>query len=210
MSKQQNVVEFYVLCNKLKHVIRKGFLDWNVQADRIESVAEHVYGTQMLAIAMVSEFEYDIDLNKVILMLAIHELEETVIGDLTHFEISAEEKKKKGHLAVEKILSELFLGDYLKDIIFEFDERKTIEARFAFFCDKLECDLQVKLYDEMKAVDLSKQQSNSIASNEKVKKLLASGKSWSEMWLEYDQDKYGFDENFLSVSNYILENNISF
>ena len=88
MSKEQNVINYYVLCNKLKNVIRTGWKDWNVQRDRIESVAEHIYGVQMLAIAMQSEFEYDINIEKVIFMLAIHEIGETVIGDLTQFQIS--------------------------------------------------------------------------------------------------------------------------
>ena len=73
MSKEQNVINYYVLCNKLKNVIRTGQKDWNVQRDRIESVAEHIYGVLMLAIAMQSEFEYDIDIKKVIFMIAIHE-----------------------------------------------------------------------------------------------------------------------------------------
>ena len=66
---------------------------WNVKRDRLESVAEHVYGVQMLAIAMKSEYSYDIDIMKVILMLAVHELGETVIGDLTQFDITKEEKE---------------------------------------------------------------------------------------------------------------------
>ena len=66
MSKEQNVVNYYVLCNKLKNLIRTGWKDWHVQKERIESVAEHIYGVQMLAIAMQSEYEYNIDLKKVI------------------------------------------------------------------------------------------------------------------------------------------------
>ena len=83
MSKEKNVINYYVLCNKLKNVIRTGWLDWNVQRDRVESIAEHIFGVQMLAIAMKSEYKYDIDLTKVIFMLAVHELGETIIGDLT-------------------------------------------------------------------------------------------------------------------------------
>ena len=60
MSKEKNVVNYYVLCNKLKNVIRTGWVDWNVQRDRIESIAEHIFGVQMLAIAMKSEYEYGI------------------------------------------------------------------------------------------------------------------------------------------------------
>ena len=74
MNQAQNVIEFYVLCNRLKDTIRTGWKDWNVQRERIESVAEHVYGTQMLAIAMCAEYYYRLDIRKVVMMLAIHEL----------------------------------------------------------------------------------------------------------------------------------------
>ena len=99
MSKEKNVINYYVLCNKLKNVIRTGWLDWNVQRDRVESIAEHIFGVQMLAIAMKSEYEYDIDLTKVIFMLAIHELGEIIIGDLTQFQITKEDKIKLEHKA---------------------------------------------------------------------------------------------------------------
>ena len=35
----ESVVKYYVLCNKLKDVIRTGWKDWNVTKDRVESVA---------------------------------------------------------------------------------------------------------------------------------------------------------------------------
>ena len=61
MSKEQNVINYYVLCNKLKNVIRTGWKDWNVQRDRVESVAEHIYGVQMLAINYIKEMQRAID-----------------------------------------------------------------------------------------------------------------------------------------------------
>ena len=153
--KEKNVINFYVLCTKLKNVIRTGWKDWNVQRDRLESVAEHIYGTQMLALAMHSEFEYDIDIVKVVYMLAIHELGETVIGDLTSFQVSKEEKIKIEHEAVHKILDKLIDGKKIEELFLEFDEHKTLESKFAYQCDKLECDLQCKLYDEEGCVDLT-------------------------------------------------------
>ena len=66
MGREQSVVEFYVLCNRLKNVIRTGWKTWNVSRDRLESVAEHVYGVQMLAISMWSEYKYDVDMQKAI------------------------------------------------------------------------------------------------------------------------------------------------
>ena len=209
MSKEENVIKYYVLCNKLKNVIRTGWMDWKVQRDRIESVAEHIFGVQMLAIAMKSEFEYDIDIMKVIYMLAIHELGETVIGDLTQFQIDKTQKEKIEHEAVHKILSSLIDGEEIEKLFLEFDAHETPEAMFAYQCDKLECDIQCKLYDQEKCVDLSHQEGNNTTNDETVKKLLDSGKSWSDMWLEFGQSKYPYDKNFLAVSNYVKDNNIS-
>lgn len=204
----EKVVEYYVLCNSLKDVVRTGWKNWNVQRERVESIAEHIYGVQMLAIAMWSEFEYSIDLKKVLTMLAVHETEEIFIGDLTPFEITKEEKAKLGHLQVQKMFSKILDNEELKNLIFEFDERKTPEAIFAFQCDKLECDLQCKLYDEQNCVDLSKQDDNSIFINKDVKALLNKGLSWSQMWIEYGRNKNKYDENFYAVSDYIFNNNI--
>lgn len=203
MIKEKNVVDFYILCNNLKNIIRTGWKDWNVKAERLESVAEHIYGVQILAIAMKSEYNYDIDIMKVIYMLAIHELGETIIGDLTQFQISKEEKQSIEHKAVHKILENLIDKNQIEQIYLEFEEQKTKEAIFAYLCDKLECDIQCKLYDLENYVDLNQQENNKTANNDLVKKLLSENKTWSDMWLEFGQLKYPYDENFIKVSNYV-------
>ena len=208
MDKEENVIKYYVLCNKLKNVIRTGWKDWNVEKKRIESVAEHIFGVQMLAIAMKSEYQYNIDIYKVIYMLAVHELEEIYIGDLTQFEVSREEKKKIGHKAVSEVLACLIDRREIESIIMEFDDRKTNEAKFAFQCDKLECDLQCRLYDEENCVDLNKQEFNTTFKDPRVQRFLKNGMSWSEMWLKFGQESYDYDKNFTKVSNYVINHNI--
>lgn len=208
MSQEQNVINYYVLCNRLKNMIRTGWKNWNVQRERLESVAEHIYGTQMLAIAMKSEYQYDIDIMKVILMLAVHELGETVIGDLTQFEISKAEKERKEHEAVHQILSNLLEHDLIEQLFLEFDSHATKEAVFAYQCDKLECDLQCKLYDEEGCVDLKHQEGNISMEDVRVQELLKSGASWSTMWLLFGQKSYPYDEHFRAVSNYAMNNKI--
>ncbi len=209
MSKEQNVINYYVICNRLKNIIRTGWKDWNVKRERIESVAEHIFGVQMLAIAMKSEYQYDVDIMKVIYMIAIHELGETIIGDLTQFQISKEEKEKMEHEAVHKILNGLLDGNQIEELFLEFDAHNTKESIFAYQCDKLECDLQSKLYDEEGCVDLDKQEGNATMNNEIVQKLLKSGASWSTMWLQFGQQVYPYDENFRAVSNHAINNEIS-
>lgn len=209
MSKEQNVINYYVICNRLKNVIRTGWKDWNVQRTRIESVAEHIFGVQMLALTMKSEYQYDVDIMKVIFMLAVHELGETIIGDLTQFQISREEKEKLEHEAVHKILGNLLDGKQIEELFLEFDSHNTKEAMFAYQCDKLECDLQCKLYDEEGCVDLNKQYGNTTMKNHLVEKLLKNGATWSNMWLNFGQQIYPYDDNFKAISNYAKNNDIS-
>lgn len=208
MTKEENVINYYVICNRLKNVIRTGWKNWNVQRERIESVAEHIFGVQMLAIAMKSEYQYEVDIMKVIFMLAVHELGETIIGDLTQFQISKNDKEKLEHEAVNKILSGLLDGNQIEQLFLEFDAYNTKESIFAYQCDKLECDLQSKLYDEEGCVDLNKQDGNDTLKNQRVQELLKNGVSWSTMWLKFGQQVYPYDNNFRAVSNYAINNNI--
>lgn len=132
---------------------------------------------QMLAIAMKSEYQYDVDIMKVIFMLAVHELDETVIGNLTQFQISKDKKEKLEHEAVNRILGGLLDGDQIEGLFLEFDSHNTKESIFAYQCDKLECDLQRKLYDEEGCVDLDKQEDNDTMKNARVQELLKTGAS---------------------------------
>ena len=209
MPKEENIINYYVICNRLKNIIRTGWKDWNVKRDRIESVAEHIFGTQMLAIAMKSEYQYDVDIMKVIFMLAVHELGEAVIGDLTQFQISKQVKEKLEHEAVHRILDDLLDGNQIEQFFLEFDSHNTKESIFAYQCDKLECDLQSKLYDEEGCVDLTKQDGNDTMKNKKVQYLLENDATWSTMWLQYGQQVYPYDDNFRAVSNYAINNEIS-
>lgn len=208
MKKEEKVINFYVICNRLKNVIRTGWKDWQVKKERIESVAEHIYGTQMLALAVYSEYNYNIDIVRVIYMLAVHELGETIIGDYNPFDISKEEKIKIEHEAIHNILKKLSKGIEIENLLLEFDENNTPEAKFAYMCDKMECDIQCKLYDEAGCVDVNNPNVfNNL--NEAEQSLVKAGQKWSELWLNYDQEHCGYDENFTALSNYLLENDIS-
>lgn len=208
MSKAEKVVRFYSLCNRLKDVVRSGWKVWNVERGRLESVAEHIYGTQMLAIAMWSEYGYELDLAKVIMMLATHELEEMLIGDVIPFEAAAEEKKLRGREAVIELLSGLDGDAPIRELAEEFYTQETAEARFAKECDKLEADLQCRIYDEEGRIDLAKQEGNAMLANTEVQEIAAGKGSASEIWLEYNRRKNGYDANFLEVSRYVEENGI--
>lgn len=207
VSQEKKVFEFYKLTNKLKYVIRSGWKHWNVEKDRIESVAEHIYGVQMLALAMHSEYQYkEVDICKACMMLAIHELGEIVIGDLTYLEIPKEEKGKIEREGVIAILGDLCIKEEILSLFDEFEACVTPLAKFAYYCDKLECDLQCKIYDEEGVVDLNNQSNNIAMKDKAVLELLGKEGSWSNMWLQFGLDKYNYDDNFKAVSLYVKNN----
>jgi len=207
-NKIKETINYYKLCTKLKDTIRKGPIIWNAKRERIESVAEHIYGVQMLAISIYYQFEYKLNLMKIIYMLAIHELEEIEIGDLAFFETTREEKLIKGKKATDYILKDFLGKDEISSLLDEYNERSTEEAKFAYHCDKLECDLQIKLYDQEGCFDLNNQPNNPIINNPDVKKVLDNEKNISNAWIEFDRDKFIDDKNFISIINYLKENDI--
>ena len=51
----QNIIRFYIQTQKLKTKLRSGYVDIGITKDRLESIAEHVYGCLMLAISMIKK-----------------------------------------------------------------------------------------------------------------------------------------------------------
>lgn len=201
-DKLNDAMRFYVLATQLKYKIRSGWdkTHWNVNSDRIESIAEHIYGTCILALSIDSEFKTYIDINKVIKMLVLHELGEVMIGDITPFDgITAEEKKQIEHEAMQEIIGDLIKKEEYYSLLLEFDEMKTREAKFAHHCDKLEADIQAKVYQDMGCQNsLNDQENNVVFKSSRVQDMIKNGaKTAFDIWYEWDRDKYLDDIVFL-------------
>ena len=87
------------------------------------------------------------------------------------------------------------------------NEKDWIEIEFKQYAKENEFVIQ-GLIDEENCVDLNAQQGNKTISNSKVQELLKDNCSWSEMWLKFGQDRYPYDKNFMSISNYAIKNKI--
>ena len=207
-----DAMRFYLLATQLKYKIRSGWDEthWNVSKERLESIAEHVYGTCILALSIDSEFETNLYINKVVKMLVIHELGEVVIGDITPFDnITPEEKMKKEHEAIKEVLGDLIKKDEFYSLLLEFDEKKTKEAVFAHHCDKLEADIQAKVYQDMGCQNpLNEQENNVVFKSQRVQQMVKDGaKSAFDIWYEWDKSLYFDDEIFASILDYVKEIN---
>ena len=206
----KSTMRFYLLATQLKDKIRSGWNEthWNVNKERIESVAEHIYGTCILALSIDSEFETHLDIGKVIKILVLHELGEVVIGDITPFDnVTPEEKTRREHDAIQEVLGDLMKKEEYYALLLEFDERKTKEAIFAYHCDKLEADIQAKIYQDMGCQNpLDQQENNVVFKNKRVQQMLQKGATTAfDIWYEWDKSLYADDERFSALLDYIKE-----
>ena len=210
MDSYKSAINFYLLATKLKYKIRSGWDNkhWNIKGDRLESVAEHIYGTCILAIGLDSEFNLGIDLNKVIKMLVIHELGEVLIPDITPFDgITKEEKKQMEHVAFKEVLGSLIKADEVYALFAEFDAEKTVEAKVAHYCDKLEADIQAKVYQDMGLHhSLDDQENNVVFTSSKAKEMLESAKTPFDIWYEWDKDIYADAPIFKRTLDFVKDN----
>ena len=141
--------EFYYKAIKFKDMLRSGPLLWKVNKERLESIAEHTFGCMILAISLYSELNLEMDLGKVLEMLAIHELEELAIGDITPLDkVNKDDLIDKARKSVEELVGELKYKNEVLHLTEEFNFSKSIEARFAKAIDKLECVLEFKKYHD--------------------------------------------------------------
>ena len=207
-EKLKNSMRFYMLATQLKYKIRSGWdkSHWNVSKDRVESIAKHVYGTCILALSIDSEFKTNLDINKVIKMLVLHELGEVIIGDITPFDnITPEEKMKKEHEAMREVIGDLVNQEEFLSLLFEFDEKKTKEAIFAHHCDKLEADIQAKVYQDMGCQHpLDEQEYNVVFKSNRVQQMVKDGAQTAfDIWYEWDKSLYYDDEDFARLLDYV-------
>lgn len=208
-EKIQKLIQFYLLATKLKDKIRSGWKTWNIDRERVESVAEHIYGTCILAIAIDSEFDLNIDIYKVVMMLVLHEIEEVKIGDLTPFDkITKEEKRRIGKQAVEEVLAPLSKGINYIELIEEFEKLETKESKFARMCDKLEADLQAKIYCEEKSIEMYDDKNAHLLQDDRIKGLIEHGaKSVADLYIEYDRPVFT-EEVVEHIADFVKDNNL--
>lgn len=207
-NKLENVISFYKASNSLKNVQRTGEKIWNIRQEHYGSIAEHIYNVQMLALAIYLVYGIQIDITKVINMISKHELGEIKIGDISALLKSDDDRNEEwaAALSVAGILSN---SSIILEDLSEFNESKTQEAIFSKYCDKLAPDIISKIYDQLGLIDLLNQEGNPLLNHPIVKRYLSTGKSFSEMWILYGQEVYRYQEPFISISNYVLNNDLT-
>lgn len=137
--------DFFYLVSELKKVPRSGWKN-KVGIEHPESVADHSYGTAM--IAMVLSDLYNLDTEKILKMALLHDLAESVTGDFMPDEISKENKKMAENDAMSEILSKTpeNIAKHYLEVWNEYVKAETKESMLLHEIDKLEMAIQAIKY----------------------------------------------------------------
>lgn len=190
----ENIIKFYLMANSLKTVLRTGWLEVGITNERIESVAEHVYGCFVLAVSLCSEYKLDLKIDKVFKMILLNELCKAKVVD------EKLNKKEK----VMKMLSPLLAKNEYISLFDELAEQKTKEAIFVNKLCKIESDLQAKIYDLKGEFDLDKAlkdvENYPVNLVKEIKPLI---KNASDGWILFNRQFYEGDVLFENLSHAI-------
>jgi putative hydrolase of HD superfamily len=140
----QKILEFLSFAERLKFEMRHSWLS----NGRQESVAEHVWRTSLMAMLISPYLEETLDIAKTLKMIIIHDIVEAEAGDVPVFlaetpeaKKKKEEKEKKAIENIRKMLDSS-AGDEIYELWYEFEEKKSLESKFAQALDKLEAQIQ--------------------------------------------------------------------
>ena len=139
----KNIANFLFEAGMLKRTPRSGF---QFLGSGAESVAEHIFRTTYIAYALGKQAA-GVDVDRIIKMCLFHDLPEARTGDLNYVNkkyVDAHERK-----AVDDIARTLPFGNEIKELILEFIEGNTEEAKLAHDADQIEMILALKEYKDL-------------------------------------------------------------
>lgn len=141
------ILDFFKISANLKNIPRQGWVD-KMGITSPESVADHTFSMAIISM-IISDIE-NYNSEKILKMVLLHDLAESIVGDIMPEQISKEKKRELEDDAFEKTISSLpdnIQKQYLQ-IWQEYQENSSKEANFVHQIDKLEMALQAKLYEK--------------------------------------------------------------
>ncbi|HET8720329.1 MAG TPA: HD domain-containing protein [Candidatus Nitrosotenuis sp.] len=146
-QESSSLVDFFKTVVKLKTIQRQGWKD-KLALKNPESVADHCYSMSLMVL-VVSEIK-NLDTLKMVKMALIHDLAETITGDITPEMFTKSKKERLENSAMKKILKQIPSSIRLdfSNLWNEYQKNSTKEARLLHQIDKLEMAVQASVYNK--------------------------------------------------------------
>jgi len=148
MSNVEKIIGLLQHGETLKNIDRSGWVLSGVESERVESVAEHSYGSIISSIIIAQSLKptnVAVNVDRVVIMAALHDLPEAITGDIARTDEFQENKDnvKAKQLAEKTAIEGMFgpLGGHfeeLQNIWEEFDLGKSLESRIVKGADVID------------------------------------------------------------------------
>ncbi|KAG7394939.1 HD domain-containing protein 2 [Phytophthora boehmeriae] len=154
-AKALNAIEFLRLCGRLKTLKRTGWVNNKVALP--ESVADHMYRMSMCCM-LLDDANTAVNRSKCIKMAIVHDLAESLVGDITpHDGVADKDKHRMEKEALDEICNKL--GDTpsaaeIRELWAEYEAGSTEEAKMVKDFDKFEMILQADDYERAQNIPL--------------------------------------------------------
>ncbi|XP_020593792.1 HD domain-containing protein 2-like [Phalaenopsis equestris] len=149
-----SAIDFLSLCHRLKTTKRAGWVKKGVREP--ESVADHMY--RMSVMALVAEYNPDVDRERCVKMALVHDIAEAIVGDITPSDgVPKDEKSRREREAINHMCKLLGGGSRAKEMLelwIEYEENSSLEAKVVKDFDKVEMILQALEYEQEQGMNL--------------------------------------------------------
>ena len=141
------ILDFLNTSANLKKISRQGWID-KLSIKNPESVADHTFSMSIIGMVLSDLEGYNTE--KILKMIILHDLAESIIGDITPEQKERKEKFDLENNTMQKILSSLpeNIKRHYETIWTEFQNFESQESKFVHEIDKLEMALQAKIYSK--------------------------------------------------------------
>jgi putative hydrolase of HD superfamily len=146
-------VPFFHLLERLKTTKRAGWRRFGI--NHCESISDHMYRMSILTMMAPASLSANLDLAKCTRMALIHDMAESLVGDITPVDpVSKEEKSRRESETMDYICTNL-LGKFngglngaeMRALWQEYEDSVTKESLFVHDIDKIELLLQMVEYE---------------------------------------------------------------
>ncbi|KAF9991100.1 HD domain-containing protein 2 [Mortierella antarctica] len=158
-AKAQSVkgtLQFLHIVEKLKRTKRTGWINNNIKP--AESIADHMYRMGIMAM-LIDEKTAGVDKNRCIKMSIVHDLAESLVGDITPYDgVTIEDKHTQERNAMHHLCHELLgwseQAQEISELWAEYEAASTPEALLVKDFDKFEMIMQALEYEKSENVSL--------------------------------------------------------
>lgn len=147
---------YFHLLELLKTTKREGWRRFGVNYG--ESIADHMYRMSLISMLAPPALAATLDMNRCIKMCLIHDMAESLVGDITPVDGVAKPEKSRREATTMDYITETLLGNVyggesaigkeIRAIWQEYEDSQTPESHFVHDVDKMELLLQMMEYEK--------------------------------------------------------------